>query len=158
MPVQVRSLGGVALGKIKQVGDRFVKIRRGKVVEMPFQWTGPGVRNKRSFRFTRKKIGLYKYPLAKQCFRLNIIVERELDKEVEEYMALTQAEIDWARYELELAVDDSCIDNWRFAEVGDEEEEAVFAAQSASGCCGSYENTLVHPNGKRILAGCNYGH
>jgi hypothetical protein len=73
-------------------------------------------------------------------------------------MALTKEEIDWALDQIELYVDDPCIDNYRFAELGDEAEEETYEGAKSVGCCGSFDMEVTHPNGKRMLIGCNYGH
>lgn len=54
-------------------------------------------------------------------------------------------------------VDDECIDNTRFARVGNDVEEASYVAAVHDGCCGSYD-TQVLIAGEQYLVGCNYGH
>ena len=76
-------------------------------------------------------------------------------------MALTTEEFEWALCELEkfiLKYDLECVDNFRFADAADAEEVNRFEEASRMGCCGSYDGEEIHPNGKKILIGCNYGH
>lgn len=54
-------------------------------------------------------------------------------------------------------VDDSCIDNTRFAWVDDPKALKEYHEQASQGCCGSYD-TEVSINGRRAMIGCNYGH
>lgn len=50
-------------------------------------------------------------------------------------------------------------DNLRIADMDDELEMALFQDAEYNGCCGSYNEEVVHPTtGKRIMIGCNYGH
>lgn len=73
-------------------------------------------------------------------------------------MALTNQERDWALCEIEYMKDRfDFMDNYRVAEVGDDQEEGEFGQLAYSGCCGSYED-VVEYNGKKIRIGFNYGH
>lgn len=51
----------------------------------------------------------------------------------------------------------SCVDNIRFAYVGNEMQEYYYGEAAKSGCCGSLD--FVAKVGKNeFLMGCNYGH
>ncbi len=71
-------------------------------------------------------------------------------------MALAQVEIEWV-YDQIMSMGYDFMDNFRYAEVGDEEEEARFEQIERDGCCGSYEEIREY-NGKKIRIGFNYGH
>ena len=63
------------------------------------------------------------------------------------------AAADWM-YE---AVDDPCVDNYRFAYEDDAEAVAKFDEARDDGCCGSF-NCHVIVGGRKAIIGCNYGH
>lgn len=50
-------------------------------------------------------------------------------------------------------------DKFRWAEVGDAVQEAHYQEVARRGCCGFYEEKVVHPKTGRIFRiGMNYGH
>jgi hypothetical protein len=51
-----------------------------------------------------------------------------------------------------------CMDNYRWAEVGDAFAEEDYEGQKASGCCGSHDTVITGPDGSRFRVGFNYGH
>ena len=61
-------------------------------------------------------------------------------------------------YFLELEADDTCVDNYRCAEVGNEKDEQTYQKIKDGGCCGSAEKTVTHPSGRKFKIGFNYGH
>ena len=76
-------------------------------------------------------------------------------------MALTNEEREWALDEIRAEMENQheyCVDNHRMADADDSAEIQAFEQASFWGCCGSFEREVVHPNGKKILIGCNYGH
>jgi hypothetical protein len=54
-------------------------------------------------------------------------------------------------------VDDSCIDNGRFAWADDPKEVEKYHKQADNGCCGFFDTEVVI-KGRKALIGCNYGH
>jgi hypothetical protein len=76
-------------------------------------------------------------------------------------MALSTEELTWAWNKLEECIfqnDLDCSDNIRIADVDDTEEMKQYEQIAEKGCCGSFEEVIIHPNGKKIMIGCNYGH
>jgi hypothetical protein len=55
-------------------------------------------------------------------------------------------------------VDDPCIDNFRWAVLGDVEQMEAYKKAAAEGCCGSFDSEVTAPNGLTYKVGCNYGH
>lgn len=72
------------------------------------------------------------------------------------------ADIDqWLRDEMQVAQvlnGDHCIDNERFAEVGNDEQETDYTAAEQSGCCGRDDSIVTHTSGRNFRIGFNYGH
>lgn len=54
-------------------------------------------------------------------------------------------------------VDDSCIDNFRFAHQNSPVEMEKYADKKSDGCCGSFDSTVI-VGGEHCKIGCNYGH
>lgn len=54
-------------------------------------------------------------------------------------------------------VDDPCVDNFRFAFIGDEPEILKYNAAQNEGCCGSFDREVL-VGGRLATIGCNYGH
>ena len=54
-------------------------------------------------------------------------------------------------------VNDSCMDNSRFAFEDDEEAMRNYEEQKNSGCCGSFDEDIIVA-GRPAKIGCNYGH
>lgn len=54
-------------------------------------------------------------------------------------------------------VDDSCIDNYRYAYLDDNEEMEAYWEIADEGCCGSFDQVVII-GGKHMFIGCNYGH
>ena len=50
-----------------------------------------------------------------------------------------------------------CADNYRYAEIGNKDEEETFKIICENGCCGSYESEIEFEN-KIYKIGFNYGH
>jgi hypothetical protein len=77
-------------------------------------------------------------------------------------MALTNKEYNYALAQLRMMIEDQDLeyaDNYRFAEVGDPNEEEAYQQAVEKGCCGSFDDEIQYPvNGKRIAIGCNHGH
>ena len=48
-------------------------------------------------------------------------------------------------------------DNYRFARVGNDTEEAEYEAAVFEGCCGFYDKT-IKVNGVEVMIGFNHGH
>jgi len=67
--------------------------------------------------------------------------------------ASRDAAFDW----VERAVDDPCVDNYRFAFEDDAEAVAKYQTAKHRGCCGSFDRTVLVA-GKQARIGCNYGH
>lgn len=59
--------------------------------------------------------------------------------------------------EFEDAVDEECVDNWRYAREGNAAEEADYHEAGMRGCCGSEDVEIETPDGT-IWIGYNYGH
>jgi hypothetical protein len=56
-------------------------------------------------------------------------------------------------------IDDPCIDNVRFALVGDPQSECDYDAARDTGCCGSVDRRVgPSPSGRFYMIGFNYGH
>lgn len=53
---------------------------------------------------------------------------------------------------------DEYVDNYRAAEVGNQEQEERFMEAEENGCCGSYKFETVGPDGKTYVLGYNHGH
>jgi hypothetical protein len=63
----------------------------------------------------------------------------------------------WANaYFAQLELD--CMDNCRVALLKSPSQMRRFKKQRDSGCCGSHEEVLDGPDGKKYILGCNYGH
>lgn len=56
-----------------------------------------------------------------------------------------------------MMVDESCVDNERFAYVEDSIAMAQYDKQQDDGCCGSFD-AVIMVDGKEAMIGCNYGH
>jgi len=54
-------------------------------------------------------------------------------------------------------VNDSCVDNYRFAYYGDKKAEEKYVEQYEDGCCGSFDED-VYILFRKAKIGCNYGH
>lgn len=54
--------------------------------------------------------------------------------------------------------DNPCTDNIRAALMSSPSQMRRFRKQRNNGCCGSHEETLKGPDGKKYLLGCNFGH
>lgn len=56
-------------------------------------------------------------------------------------------------------VDDPAVDNLRWAEKSVSRQRRAYYRAKASGCCGSEDREVTHPEtGRVFLIGCNYGH
>lgn len=53
--------------------------------------------------------------------------------------------------------DEDCVDNIRFAYVSDGKEMKAYEDAANSGCCGSFDRTII-VGGQPAIIGCNYGH
>ena len=62
-----------------------------------------------------------------------------------------------AREWMEKKVDDSCIDNHRFAYLDDATGMAKYQIQKSDGCCGDFDEEVII-GGRLATIGCNYGH
>ena len=51
-----------------------------------------------------------------------------------------------------------CMDNQRVALLKSPSQMRRFKRQRDKGCCGSYEEVLNGPDGKKYILGCNHGH
>lgn len=60
---------------------------------------------------------------------------------------------DW----MEQEVDDSCIDNHRFAYLDEENDMITYDNIQSTGCCGFFDMEVI-VDGKSAMIGCNYGH
>lgn len=49
-------------------------------------------------------------------------------------------------------------DTYRVAEIGNPEQEQLFAEIEESGCCGSRKFEAIGPDGNKYALGYNYGH
>lgn len=58
----------------------------------------------------------------------------------------------------EASKDSEYVDNWRWARVGNPEEEAVYEKLLRRGCCGSHDETIEIPGIGQVMIGFNYGH
>jgi hypothetical protein len=58
---------------------------------------------------------------------------------------------------MELEIDDSCIDNHRFARVDCNEDMSTYLGLRDAGCCGFFDR-VVTIGGEKYMIGCNYGH
>jgi hypothetical protein len=58
---------------------------------------------------------------------------------------------------MESEVDDTCIDNYRFAYSGDVNGVKNYERQRSKGCCGSFDIS-IKVKGRIAFIGCNYGH
>jgi hypothetical protein len=54
-------------------------------------------------------------------------------------------------------VDDSCVDNYRFAYLDDPLQMQAYGLAQESGCCGFFDEEVI-VNERRATIGCNYGH
>lgn len=54
-------------------------------------------------------------------------------------------------------IDDSCIDNYRFAWKDDSKAVLEYDGRVREGCCGSFDDEVII-NGRVAMIGCNYGH
>jgi hypothetical protein len=50
-----------------------------------------------------------------------------------------------------------CVDNRRYARVGNTDEEKAYYDRALTGCCGAFD-TFTTVNGVKWAIGCNYGH
>jgi hypothetical protein len=60
----------------------------------------------------------------------------------------------------EMGVDEyeDCVDNLRWAALGDAKQMKVYETAEADGCCGSFDGEVLAPDGITYKVGCNYGH
>lgn len=56
-----------------------------------------------------------------------------------------------------MEINDSCIDNTRFAAVDSNKDMKRYWKQAARGCCGRHDE-IVSVFGRKFMIGCNYGH
>ncbi len=54
-------------------------------------------------------------------------------------------------------MDESCVDNFRFAYKGDSKGMEVYNELIDQGCCGFFDQDII-VNGQPAVIGCNYGH
>jgi hypothetical protein len=71
--------------------------------------------------------------------------------------------VKWAKDKLDYIVspeglDLECVDNFRVCKVGVPEQEESYNNQVKDGCCGSFDNEFLGPDGWYYMIGCNYGH
>lgn len=71
---------------------------------------------------------------------------------VEYFSTIEDAEM-W----MDKEVNDSCVDNERFAYLDLSTQVEDYLVQKNSGCCGEFD-ALISIGGKLALIGCNYGH
>lgn len=50
------------------------------------------------------------------------------------------------------------VDNYRYAQIGDEKGMAEYKEAIENGCCGSTDLVIVFADGKKAIVGCNFGH
>lgn len=55
------------------------------------------------------------------------------------------------------AVDDPCVDNYRFAFKDDDSNMKAYDAATQEGCCGFFDAD-IEIDGRAAIIGCNYGH
>lgn len=72
--------------------------------------------------------------------------------EIPTFATLEEAE-EW----MEQQVDDSCVDNHRYAKCSDGQAVEQYRKQEANGCCGFFDAEVMIA-GELWLVGCNYGH
>ena len=53
---------------------------------------------------------------------------------------------------------EDCVDNERWAVLGDPKQMDQYNQIAASGCCGSFDGQVTAPDGITYAVGCNYGH
>lgn len=73
---------------------------------------------------------------------------------------MTEQELSACREALNEAIEREgldCADNFRFARVGNEDEEFAFNRAIEDGCCGSFNQKLMIGDFEYMI-GCNYGH
>lgn len=58
----------------------------------------------------------------------------------------------------ELIEGEECVDNYRYALIGDENGMAEYKSALDNGCCGSYDALITFGDGKKAIVGCNFGH
>lgn len=58
---------------------------------------------------------------------------------------------------MESEVDDTCVDNERFAYKDDPLQMAKYQEQVSQGCCGFFDED-IEVNGRAAIIGCNFGH
>jgi hypothetical protein len=54
--------------------------------------------------------------------------------------------------------DYECSDNYRYATVGNQEQEAQYKQAEIDGCCGFVDVVLDCSDGTQLMYGFNYGH
>ncbi len=73
---------------------------------------------------------------------------------------MTEQEMSACREALNEAIEREgldCADNFRFARVGNEEEEFAFNRAAENGCCVAFNQKLMIGDAEYLI-GCNYGH
>ena len=69
-----------------------------------------------------------------------------------EFKTKTEA-LDWMKEE----INDSCIDNERFAYIDNSNDIKEYNLKIKNGCCGFFDKEIL-VDGKPAMIGCNYGH
>ncbi len=79
---------------------------------------------------------------------------------VKDYFDVLPVEIcQWAENILEKEVDESCMDNYRVANIRKSCQMKRYKRTYKHGCCGFFDEKRVCPiDGNTYLIGCNYGH
>lgn len=54
--------------------------------------------------------------------------------------------------------DEDCIDNLRWAKLGDIEQMNTYNMAVDQGCCGFFDGQVTAPDGNTYVVGCNFGH
>jgi hypothetical protein len=67
----------------------------------------------------------------------------------------------WLKHEINAMVarlDESCLDNIRFADMSNRKDMKRYRKAKASGCCGYHDEVVTTLTGRKFTIGCNYGH
>jgi len=77
-----------------------------------------------------------------------------------QYSATPEQHIaNWLKNYIELEMEDEdCVDNYRWAELGNPKQAEVYVKARRNGCCGSWDRVVVAPDDKTYAVGCNFGH
>ena len=82
---------------------------------------------------------------------------QEAAARLEPLVGLEFKTLDDAAEWMERQVDDSCVDNHRFAFLDDAAEMDKYKNAIEAGCCGFFDEEFVIA-GRKATIGCNYGH